>query len=174
MSQQLQRRSRRIAGQDPSLVDEETSRRVYDQLLALDYSEERAHELVQKNIDDLENFDYLSLFVQLRTKGFDDEQAIELVDNQSASYIQVIMSIYDNFLPCYANDCESTAKFVLLYLEMSNDQLELNDAPRFAALSCAQKMLTECTLRLKEGKFNDKGEITVELGASYVIRRLCF
>lgn len=37
-----QRRSRRIAGQEPSLIDEEASRRVYDQLLALDYSEEQA------------------------------------------------------------------------------------------------------------------------------------
>ena len=164
---QPQRRSRRIAGQDPSLIDEESAREVYDQLLALDYSEERAHELVQRNIDDLENFDYLSLFAQLRTKGFDDEQARDLVNNHSASYIQLIMRIYDNFLPTYANDGQSTAKFVLLYLEMSNDQLELNDAPRFAALSCAQKMLTESTLRLKEGKLKDKGEITVELGASY-------
>ena len=74
-----QRRSRRIAGQDPSLVDEETFRRVYDQLLALDYSEERAHELISNNVDDLECFESLSLFAQLRTKGFDDEQALDLV-----------------------------------------------------------------------------------------------
>ena len=105
--------------------------------------------------------------MDLKAKGFDEEQALELVDNHSASYIKVIIRVYDNFLPCYANDGQSTAKFVLLYLEMLGDQFELNDAPRFAALSCAQKMLTESTLRLKEGKLNDKGEITVELGASY-------
>ena len=122
-----QRRSRRIAGQNPSLVDEETARRVYDQLLALDYSEKKAHELVQKHIDDLENFDYLSLFVQLRTKGFGDEQARDLVNNHSESYIRLIMRIYDNFLPSYANDGQSTAKFASLYLEMAGDELEMKE-----------------------------------------------
>ena len=51
-----QRRSRRIAGQEPSLVDEESSRRVYEQLLQLDYSEEQAHELIHNNIDDIGRF----------------------------------------------------------------------------------------------------------------------
>ena len=48
-----QRRSRRIAGQEPSLVDEESAREVYDQFVALGYSEEQAHELISINVDDL-------------------------------------------------------------------------------------------------------------------------
>ena len=114
-----QRRSRRLAGQDPSLVDEETARRVYDQLLALDYSEERAHELISNNADDLERFGYFNLFVQLRTKGFDDDQALELVSYDGRP--QVAMRVHDEFVPLFNNDIEVAANFAMMWLGMIID-----------------------------------------------------
>ena len=157
-----QRRSRRIAGREPSIVDDETAKVIITELIKRGYSEERANEIAYE--DDPEWKEIFFLYMDLKAKGFDEEQALEIVDNHSASYIKVIFRIYDNLLPCYANDGQSTAKFVLLYLEMLDYQFELNDGPLFAALSCAQKMLTECTLRLKEGKLNEHGDIDVGVG----------
>ena len=114
-----QRRSRRIAGQEPSLVDEESSRRVYDQLLALDYSEEQAHELVHNNIDDLECFESLSLFAQLRTKGFGYQQALDLVSYDGRP--QVAMRVHDEFMPLFNDDKDVAANFAMLWLGMRFD-----------------------------------------------------
>jgi len=113
-----QRRSRRIAGQEPSLVDEEESRRVYDQLLTLDYSEEQAHELISINVDDLDCFESLSLFAQLRTKGFDHDQA-----NDLTSFVgrpQMAMTIHDGLLPLF-NDDTVAANFAMMWIGMLID-----------------------------------------------------
>ena len=108
--------------QEASLVDEEATRRVYEQLLALDYSEENARELAYDN-NDLEFFEYLSLFVQLRTKGFDDQQALTLVKNGYGAYN---VEAYETFLPSFNDDGQVTVNMTMLYFEMLDDQLELS------------------------------------------------
>ena len=114
-----QRRSRRIAGQEPSLVGEESLRRVYDQLLALDYSEEQAHELISINVDDLDCFESLSLFAQLRTKGFDHDQANDL--NSYVGRPQMAMTVHDEFVPLFNNDKEVAANFAMMWIGMLID-----------------------------------------------------
>ena len=150
-----QRRSRRIAGQEPSLVDEESAREVYDQFVALGYSEEKAHDLVYKDGQDLGYFESLRLFVQLRTKGFDDELALALVNSGKAS---LAMRIYDNFMPLFHNDGQASAKFASLYLEMAGDELEMNDASLFNALQSAQRLIMDGTTELEQYELSSESE----------------
>ena len=81
-----QRRSRRIAGQEPSLVDDETAKVIITELIRRGYSEERAYEIAYE--DDPEWKELFFLYMDLKKKGFEEELALDLVNTGKASYIR--------------------------------------------------------------------------------------
>jgi len=142
-----QRRSRRIAGEKPSLVDDETAKVIITELIRRGYSEERAYEIAHE--DDPEWKELFFLYMDLKTKGFEEELALDLVNTGKASYIR---RLHDSYLPLFHDDGQVSTKFVLLFLEMSNDELEMNDYPLFLALQCAQRMIMNRTMELEQHK----------------------
>ena len=156
-----QRRSRRIAGQEPSLVDDETAKVIITELIRRGYSEERAYEIAYE--DDPEWKELFFLYMDLKTKGFEEELALDLVNTGKASYIR---RLYDSYLPLFHNDGQASAKFASLFLEMSNDQLELNDVPLFLAFQCAQRLIMDRTIELEQYEVSSEtGRLNVGIAA---------
>lgn len=90
----------------------------------MDYSEEQAHELISINVDDLDCFESLSLFAQLRTKGFDHDQANDL--NSYVGRPQMAMTVHDRLVPLFNNDTvaankEVAANFAMMWIGMLID-----------------------------------------------------
>ena len=70
-------------------------------------------------MDDLDCFESLSLFAQLRTKGFDHDQANDL--NSYVGRPQMAMTVHDEFVPLFNNDKEVAANFAMMWIGMLID-----------------------------------------------------